>query len=129
MTAGMAHLERAYAAFRHRPDPVSATVCALRLAFHHYGHFANPTVAHGWIARASRLVDEQQLDVLQGELLLVRAYVTDDAVAAEVWAREALARGKAMRDVDLELCSLSQLGASLKPGSRPWRWSASKETP
>jgi DNA-binding CsgD family transcriptional regulator len=113
MTAAMAHLERAYAAFRHRPDPVYAAACALRLAFHHHGHLANPTVANGWIARASRFIEEHQLDVLQGELLLVKAYVTDDAAAGEAWAREALARGKAMGDVDLELCSLSQLGASL----------------
>lgn len=113
MAEGMTHLERAYAAFRHRPDPVWASACAIRLAFHHHGHLANPTVANGWLARASRLIEEHQLDFLQGELFLIKAYVTDDARAGETWAREALTRGKAMGDVDLELCSLSQLGASL----------------
>ncbi len=82
----MAHLERAYAAFRHRPDPVYAAVCALRLAFHYRGHLGNTASADGSVALAARLVDEHQIDVLQGELLLVKAYVTDDARAGEAWA-------------------------------------------
>jgi DNA-binding CsgD family transcriptional regulator len=109
----MAHLEQGYAAFRRRPDPVAAAACALRLAFHHHGHLANPAAADGWLARASRLIEEHQLEPLQGELLLIKAYLSDDAGASEAWARDALARGKAMGDVDLELCSLSQLGAAL----------------
>lgn len=113
MTQGMAYLERAYAAFRHRGDPVNAAVCALRLAIHHRGHLGNTAAAHGWLARTARLVEENQIGFLQGELTLLKAYVTEDARASEQWAREALACAKTMGDIDLELCSLSQLGASL----------------
>lgn len=113
MPDAMAHLERAYAAFHRRSEPMYAVACALRLGFHHRAHLANVAAAEGWIARAARLIDEHQLDVLRGELQLMKAFVTEDPVAGEAWAREALERGKALNDADLELCSLSQLGASL----------------
>lgn len=113
MPDAIAHLERAYGAFRRRPDPIYAAVCALRLGFHQRAHLANVAAAEGWIARTTRLVDEHGLDMLRGELLLIRAYVTEDPSAGERWAREAFAFAKAQGDIDLELCSLSQIGASL----------------
>lgn len=113
MPEAIARLAQAYAAFRRRPDHVYAAVCALRLSFHHRAHLANVSAADGWLARAARLIQEHDLEMLQGELLLMKAFVTQDPYAGEIWARQAYERAKAIADVDLELCSLSQLGASL----------------
>jgi DNA-binding CsgD family transcriptional regulator len=113
MQGTMEHLERAYAAFRRRSDSRPAAACALRLAFHCRAHLANPAAGAGWLARGARLVEEHGLDDLRGELLLMRAYLDGDASRGERFAREALDLARRSSDVDLELCAMSQLGASL----------------
>lgn len=107
------HVERAYAGFRQRPDPLYASASAIRLAFHHGLHLANAAAAAGWIARATRLVDDHGLDSLRGELLLTRSCLTTEPKAAEDLARQALQLGRDSGDPDLELCALAQLGTTL----------------
>lgn len=109
----IAHLEQAYAAFRHRPDPLLAAVCATRIAFHQIAHLSNAAAASGWLARATGLVEDHGLDPLRGELLLVKGLLTENPTDGERWAREALEMGRRSGDHDLELCGLSQLGAVL----------------
>jgi DNA-binding NarL/FixJ family response regulator len=118
MRGAIAHLERAYAAFRKKPDPFFAAACALRIALHQRGHVGNAVAASGWTARGARLVEEHALEALQGELLLTRSFVAQEPAVSERFAREALALGRARKDLDLELCALGQLGAALVEGGR-----------
>lgn len=50
---------------------------------------------------------------MAGNLLLLRAYETDDPAAGETWAAEALLIARQSKDPDLELMALSQVGAAL----------------
>jgi DNA-binding NarL/FixJ family response regulator len=59
------------------------------------------------------LVEELQLAPLAGWVQLLRAHDSDDPVAAERWARQAAEMAHPFGDTDLELCALSQVGASL----------------
>jgi len=113
MPGTMASFERAYAAFRRRPDPAYAAGAALRIGFHSLAHLANEAAAAGWFARAKRLIEEHGLDELRGELLLMQACGAEDPAAGERCAREALDLGRQAGDTDLQLCSLSWLGVSL----------------
>ena len=58
-------------------------------------------------------MEELDLAPLAGWVLLIRAHDCDDPVAAERWARQACEFARQFADTDLELCALSQLGASL----------------
>lgn len=107
------HLEEAYAGFRRRDDALFAAATAIRLAFHSGLHLGNPAAARGWLARATRLVDEHTLEPLRGELCLTQSCLADEPKLATEAARRALDLGRAARDPDLELCALGQLGASL----------------
>lgn len=113
MRGALVHFERAYAAFRRRPDPASAAAVALRLGFDYRTHLGNEAAANGWLARAERLIEEHALEALRGELLLMKANGAEDAAAGERWARQAFERARQSGDLDLELCTLSQLGVSL----------------
>jgi hypothetical protein len=79
--------ERSYAAFRRRPDFASAALAAVSLYFHYRVSLGNAAAAHGWLARAARLVEEFELAPLEGWVLLLRAHDTGDPAAAERWAR------------------------------------------
>ncbi len=105
--------QRAYAAFRRRRDPVSASLAAVTLYFHYRVSLGNAAAAQGWLGRAARLVDEFELAPLRGWVLLMRAHNTGDPQAAERWAREARDLARTYEDADLDLCALSQLGVSL----------------
>ena len=105
--------ERAYAAFRRRPDPMNAALIAVRLCVDHRANFGNPTASAGWLARAARLVGEFGLEPLRGWILLLEAYDGDDPTQGETKARESLELARRSGDLDLELCALSQIGACL----------------
>jgi hypothetical protein len=93
MAGAVAALERAYVAFRRRPDTWWAAVAALRLSLHYGDHLGNPAAARGWLARGARLVDEHALADLAGEVLFMRACLASDPSVGEAQAREALAWG------------------------------------
>ena len=71
--ASLRYRERAYAAFRNRPDPFHAAATALQLAAHYGGNLGDGPAARGWAARAARLIEEFQLAPLEGWVLLSRA--------------------------------------------------------
>lgn len=109
-------LERAYAAFRRRPDPEQAALAAVYLCLLYRASLGNFAASRGWLARAARLVEESALEPLSGWVLLCRAVAAndeDDPRAAERWAREAREVARASQDGDLELCALSELGCAL----------------
>jgi DNA-binding NarL/FixJ family response regulator len=105
--------ERAYAMFRARPDHWWSAATALRLSLHYAEHLDNRAAAAGWLARASRLVDDHALADLEGEVLLMRAGLAGDPADGERAARDALTLSRRAATRDLELCALSQLGALL----------------
>lgn len=105
--------ERAYAAFRRRPDPATAAFAAIGLYFVYRISLGNVAASRGWLGRAASLVEEFGLTPLYGWILLVRAHDTSDAAAAAAWAREARELARSSDDADLELCATSELGAAL----------------
>ncbi len=111
--AAIEHGERAYAAFRRRPDPLLAAQAAIGLYFLYRISLGNTAAARGWLGRLNRLVDEADLVPLSGWVLLLRAHDSDDGVASQEWAQQAIELARRFADPDLELCALSQLGAAL----------------
>ena len=108
-----AYRERAYAEFRRRPDPAQAAVCALVLCIHYRANLGNAAASAGWLARATRLVEEFELDGMRGWLRLMGAGEVGDPIEGERLAREARSLAGESRDLDLELCALAEIGAAL----------------
>ncbi|QSB14461.1 helix-turn-helix transcriptional regulator [Natronosporangium hydrolyticum] len=108
--------ERAYAAYRRRDAPDDAgraAELAVRLAIDHWANLGNAAAAAGWAARADRIVAAAGLAPLAGWVRLLEAYDAVDPKEAEALARQACEAARAHRDLDLELCALSQLGTAL----------------
>jgi DNA-binding NarL/FixJ family response regulator len=105
--------ERAYAAFRRRPDPVQAAIVAMRLCLTYRANLGSRAASRGWLRRAARIVEDFELDALRGWVALMRANDAEDPGAGERLAREAHAFARESGDADLELCALSELGAWL----------------
>ncbi len=105
--------EQAYAGFQHRGDPAGGAMAAVGLYLVYRVSLGNTAVARGWLARAARVVSEAGLAPLEGWVLLLRAHDSADPVSAERWAVEAREVAVRFGDTDLELCALSQWGASL----------------
>ena len=106
-------LEEAYAAFRRRSDAAQAANTALELCFLYHENLGNHAAAAGWVARAARLVDEFDLEPLQGRVSLIKACCCSDPERREALARQALRVAVEVEDHDLELCALSEIGAAL----------------
>lgn len=111
--AAIEHGERAYAAFRSRPDPFQAARVAIGLYFLYRVSLGNTAAARGWLGRLARLVDQAGLAPLSGWVLLLRAHDTDDSKLAQEYAEQAAELARRFGDPDLELCALSQLGAAM----------------
>ncbi|MGH2779935.1 MAG: tetratricopeptide repeat protein [Thermoleophilaceae bacterium] len=105
--------ERAYAAFRRRPDPVQAAIVAMRLCLTYRANLGSRAASRGWLRRAARMVEDFELDALRGWVALMRANDAEDPVVGERLAREAHAFARESGDADLELCALSEIGAWL----------------
>ena len=105
--------EQAYAAFRRCGDAAQSALTAVGLYLLYRVSLGNTAAARGWLARTARLVEEAGLGPLAGWVALLRAHDSDDAIAAERWSREARESAAGLGDPDLELCAISQLGASL----------------
>jgi DNA-binding CsgD family transcriptional regulator len=108
----IANCEKAYAAFRRRPDPVFAAGAALSLVGYNKGYLGNTAAARGWLSRAARII-ETEAPGLRGELLGATAYVTDDPVESEALARQAVEIGRANGNSDLELMAMHAVGQAL----------------
>ena len=108
--------ERAYVAFRRRPDPPSAALAAISLCLTYRASLGNYAASRGWVGRLARLVEDHDMAPLRGWLGLCHAVAandTNDAATAEPHARQALGIARATGDPDLELCALSELGTAL----------------
>ncbi|HET8588833.1 MAG TPA: LuxR C-terminal-related transcriptional regulator [Nakamurella sp.] len=110
----IAHLERAYTGFRRRNDPAQSALTAVGLYLNYRVSLGNIAAARGWLARAERLVRTDGLAAVAGWVSLLRGHDCSDPAAAETWSRRAREAGAAHDDPDLELCAISQLGASLQ---------------
>lgn len=106
-------IEQAYAAFRRSSDPVQAANAALELSFLYHENLGNHAAAVGWMARATRLVGECNLEPMQGRVLLIKACCCPDPDQSETWARQARQLAISVEDHDLELCALSLIRAAL----------------
>ena len=108
----ISNCEKAYAAFRRRPDLRFAAGVALSLVGYNKGYLGNTAAARGWLSRAARII-ESEVPELRGELLGATAYVTDDPVESEALARQAVEVGRANGNADLELMALHAVGQAL----------------
>ncbi|MDP9188790.1 MAG: hypothetical protein M3O25_06030, partial [Actinomycetota bacterium] len=114
--ASLRHHERAYAAFRRRPDPEQALLAAFWLCLAYRMSLGNEAASQGWLGRAASLVEEFELGPLNGWVLVARAYVATDTghpQAGETYAREAREIAREAGDADMDLCAMSELGAAL----------------
>ncbi len=107
-----AYRERAYAVLRREGDPARAADVAVWLAKNHAATLGNTAAAHGWLARARRLVDTHGLEGWHGWVRLTEA-ADADPQTAEAFAREAHELAVAQADVDMELCALAGIGGAL----------------
>jgi hypothetical protein len=67
----MDNCEKAYVAFRRRPDPMFAAGAALTLVGYNKQFLGNTAAARGWLARAARII-EDEVPELRGALLGAR---------------------------------------------------------
>jgi DNA-binding CsgD family transcriptional regulator len=108
----IASCEKAYAGFRRRGDLLFAAGAALSLVGYNKGYLGNTAAARGWLSRAARIINSE-VPQLRGELLGATAYVTDDPVASEALARQAMEIGRANGNSDLELMAMHAVGQAL----------------
>jgi DNA-binding CsgD family transcriptional regulator len=116
--ASVAHTERAYAEFRRAGDAVPAALAAISLCVTWFSNFDNHAAAGGWLARAERVMAEADPNPLRGWLWLVRAYLEPDPGRAQELYQRTLELARASGDVDLELCTLGDLGLTLVAAGR-----------
>lgn len=109
--------ERAYQLYRAQGEGRSAARVAAWLAmdtFHFRGEYA---IANGWIQHGRRLVENSEPGAESGWLDLAQAHVLMwadlDYAAAQQLCAQAVALGKTLGDVDLEMAGLSGEGLAL----------------
>ena len=105
--------EQAYAAYLRDGEVERAVDVALWLCRVHAANFGNDAATAGWLARARRLVDEHGVGSRLAQVLLHEAFAEADPSEGEAFARKAYELGQNAPDADLQLCALSQLGATL----------------
>jgi hypothetical protein len=109
----VAYREHAYVEFRRRPDPARAAGIALTLCVHYRANIGNAAASAGWLARATRLVEEFALEDVRGWLMLMQAEDAEDPDVGENLAHQSRSFARQSGDLDLELCALAQIGSSL----------------
>jgi DNA-binding CsgD family transcriptional regulator/predicted negative regulator of RcsB-dependent stress response len=112
MAGTIDNCEKAYVAFRRRPDPTFAAGAALSLVGYYKQYLGNTAAARGWLARAARII-EHEVPELRGELLGATAYLTDDPVESETLARRSLEIARTDGNAELELLAMTAVGAAL----------------
>ena len=108
--------ERAYASSLKTAELEVAVLAAGYLCLSYRMNLGNDAASNGWLARATSLVEEHQLQPMQGWVALCQAYVANDCglpANAETWARQAMEHAQASGDADLRLCAVSELGCAL----------------
>ncbi len=112
--------ERAYRLYRERGDAPAAARMAMWLATDSVEFRGEPAVANGWIQRAHRLLDGLEpgpahgwLAVWEGHLALM---LDNDTPTARRLAGQAVALGRSLGDVDIEMLALAVEGLALVSG-------------
>jgi DNA-binding CsgD family transcriptional regulator len=105
--------ERAYVAYRAEDRYVEAAMVALDVSVCYLSNLDNPAAAQGWIARARRVAELSGDERLNGWLLLMEGYTSDDPSAQLALLTQTLALARQYDDLDLELSSLADLGLAL----------------
>ena len=109
--------ERAYRAYRHRGDQVSAARVAVWIAWDSAAFRGEAGVARGWLQRARRLLEGQPHSP-EHALLAARAAVfalldDGDPEAAETLAVDAIRIGQAIGGIDYEMVGRALYGFAL----------------
>jgi DNA-binding CsgD family transcriptional regulator len=112
------HRERAYVKFRRAGDVARACTSAFAVATSYYTSLDNVPAAHGWLARAERVLEPAGPSPLEGWLWLLRGYMTAELDDATELLGRALASARSSGDVDLELVAIADLGLALVRGGR-----------
>jgi DNA-binding CsgD family transcriptional regulator len=105
--------ERAYVEHRKRGDARRAAAAAVFVSGEYRISGENAAAAGGWLARAERCLEALELSPEHGAIELERAKTASDPDAAEAHARRALEIARALRNVDVEIAALAQLGTKL----------------
>jgi DNA-binding NarL/FixJ family response regulator len=102
--------ERAFAQYRRLDMGVEAARVARWLAFLHGAVHGNRAAANGWMARAERLLENEEESIEHGRLALDRAPWAEDPAERERHALAALAIARRFGDRDLEFSAQALLG-------------------
>jgi DNA-binding CsgD family transcriptional regulator/tetratricopeptide (TPR) repeat protein len=107
--------ERAFGMFRREGDDENAFFTAMYLCLGYDMTFGNLSASRGWLAKASRVLEDCGLDALRGWVLFCEAVTLhqNDPAVAEGKARAALEMARETNDADLDVCARSELGAVL----------------
>jgi DNA-binding NarL/FixJ family response regulator len=106
----IAHLERAYAAYREATELGPAVANALWLSREFAAAYGNAAVSAGWYARAEGLLRDAGDVPEQGWLSLTRAERSDRPAEMVEHALEAVETARRFDDRDLEAAALVRLG-------------------
>jgi DNA-binding CsgD family transcriptional regulator len=88
------------------------------VATSYYTSLDNVPAAHGWLARAERVLEPAGPTPLEGWLWLLRGYMTAELDDATELLGRALASARSSGDIDLELVAIADLGLALVRGGR-----------
>ncbi|MDQ4082508.1 MAG: LuxR C-terminal-related transcriptional regulator [Actinomycetota bacterium] len=110
--------ERAYVEHRRRGDTCLAASAALYIASDYRAFEGNEAAWAGWLARAERCLEDVHLCSEHGTIEIERAKRAAEPDVAEAHARRALQIARELRDPDLEVSGLSQLGVALVESGR-----------
>jgi DNA-binding CsgD family transcriptional regulator len=108
--------EQAFAGHQRAREHRLAVVTAVYLCLSYRMSQGNDVVAQGWCGRATSLVEDHDLGEVAGWVHLCRAFLANDSGRpgeAATWAAQAKVLARRYADTDLELCAVSELGASL----------------
>ena len=106
----IAHIERAYAAYREAAELGPAVANALWLSREFAAAYGNAAVSAGWYARAEGLLRDAGDVPEQGWLSLTRAERSDRPAEMVEHALEAVETARRFEDRDLEAAALVRLG-------------------
>ncbi|HVL51624.1 MAG TPA: response regulator transcription factor [Actinomycetota bacterium] len=106
-------MERAYAIYRQAGADLESAIMCLWIAGTHLKSFGSRAACSGWIARADRIVEQADLQVLKGWMSWSRSFEATDPAVARAHAEQSLAAAREQGDRDLELCALAELGKAL----------------
>lgn len=105
--------ERAYVEHRRRDDARPAAAAAIFVSSDYRISGENAAAAGGWLARAERCLEGVGICSERGWIELERAKSAPEPEVNERYARRALELARELRDPDLEISALSQIGVAL----------------